>query len=810
MRIAILTVTMAIALAGLVAAWGGRPTDTVEPGITLSLPGAMDAPGNKFPEQQGWRTFAKPLAVGTSNMLLFQRSGENAVIWRIDWITGKVSSLPVPEIKLQKEGRYTALLSRDGLWLLGDMSVLIRPDGRRLLLPTKFNEPVAVVLDDQSLLVLGPSLHGIGGDVAYRMQQLSLDRTARQILQTDRGLLSYDGRPNEKGQRYRAPRYGHGAVKLDDGGVLLFGGDATPTLASIIYPRAERGAWTPSPLPPMPNERVFGVAQRLPDGRIAITGAQHLRCYGEAEKARSVDVFDPRSRQWSKLPPLPFVPCSDAYGADVPSIALSPNGALLVGAHLEPQVMVLPRDAASPGGYAADWQVYGSMPLRRISGVLQALSERDVAVAGGVDNLEGDFGGCCYATAGIDRIDISPGARKESLSMRLNGAGVARRGRLVFAGGGRRFGFTGSGQMRYSAHAELIDLSRGTTQQLPNMPFASGAVKAVWLDDQRILVKGRTQANDRAFELNGNLASYIPPSSAAMAIFNLAENRWTMPAVAREFESARLIGGEGNSALLLSASLQLVRLDLSSGQAESLMQARRYRHGGEARLLADGRLVLAGGDVQSATISVIDSDCESAIDQECPEQFVGFGPYGAEALVEMLKPDTTGAASASSTLSEAGPSAVVSAVITAAGQVVVLAQNEQARQTTIARSGADGKRWESLPLPADLAKDGDGHYSYCALALAIDPRDKTNELLFLRQGAIDVDHVDDRIHAQELRVWWWDDRANFWRKVLQSDGLSARMRPLPLGESLSPKAGERMLSLGWHLHEPVLWMEALK
>ena len=82
-----------------------------------------------------------------------------------------------------------------------------------------------------------------------------------------------------------------------------------------------------------------------------------------------------------------------------------------------------------------------------------------------------------------DRIDIGAGERNESLAMGFIGAGVARRGQLVFAGGGRRFGFTGSGQMRYSAHAELIDLARGTTRQLPNMPFASGAVKAVWLDD---------------------------------------------------------------------------------------------------------------------------------------------------------------------------------------------------------------------------------------------------------------------------------------------------------------------------------------
>lgn len=804
-------ITIAIlAVAGLLAGLFGRPATAVSVGTALTLPGGVDAPGNQLPEQQGWRTFAKPLAIDTSGMLLFQRSGEHAVIWRIDWSSHKVSSLPVPEIKLQKDRRYTALISRDGLWLLGDTTLLIRPDGRRLQLDTRFNEPVAVVLDDQSLLVLGPSLHGAGNDVPYQMQQLSLVPTFGRLQLTDRGLLSYDGRPNETGQRYRLPRYGHGAVKLDDGRVLLFGGDVTPTLASVIEPRPGSGSWTARPLPPMPNERVFGVAQRLPDGRIAITGAPHLRCYGEAEKARSVDVLDPRSGQWSKLPPLPFVPCADAYGADAPSIALTPNGSILIGAHLEPQVMMLPRDAVAPTGYASDWQIHGRMPLRRISGVLQALSDREVVVAGGVDNQEGNFGGCCYATAGVDRIDIAPGERNESLAMGFIGAGVARRGQLVFAGGGRRFGFTGSGQMRYSAHAELIDLARGTTRQLPNMPFASGAVKAVWLDDSRVLVKGRRQANDRAFELNGNLASYIPPSSADMAIFNLADNRWTTPVVPPQLEMAQLISGEGNSALLLSATMQLVRLDLVNGKVETSMQARRGRHGGEARLLPDGRLVLAGGEVQFETVSVVDPDCEAEERKECPEQFVGFGPYSREAMVEILKPGKHAGgpvpANESSTLSEVGPSAVLSTVITAAGQTIVLAQDEQTKQTAVARTSADGKSWETLPLPPELPNDGDGRCGRCALALSADPRDKTKELLFFRQGAIDFDYVDDRIGAQSVIVWWWDEPARSWRQVLHVDGSSARGRPLALTEPLSQKSGKRMMSMGWHLRDPVLWI----
>lgn len=810
MRIA---VALSIA-AGIIAAWLCWPAHAVAPPVSLSLSGVVAAPGNKLPDDQAWRTFAKPLAIGRSSMLLFQRLGEDAVIWQTDWESGKVSSLPIPEIKLKKkEDRYTALLSAEGLWLLGDTTVLIRPDGKRLVLQTHFNEPVAVVLDDQSVLVLGPSRNGfesgvVGGE-NYHMQQLALIRLTNDIRSTDRGLLSYDGRPNEKGQRYRLPLYGHGAIKLQDGRVLLFGGDRTDTLASIIEP-SSRDIWVPKPLPPMPHERVFGVAQRLPDGRIAITGAKDSYCYNAAEMTHSIDVFDPKSSQWSRLPNLPFVPCADAYGADVPSMALTPGGSLLVGGTLEPYVMLLPRDTTAPSGYASDWLTYGRLPLRRISGVLQALSEREVAIGGGVENKEHRFNGCCYATSGIDHIDISLGDRKESIAMSLNGVGVAQRGHLVFAGSGRRFGFTSTGKMRYSAHAELIDLERGTVRQLPNMPFVSGAANAFWLDDQRVVVKGRANNNGRGFDLGGDLASAMPKSSTAMAVFNLANNRWTKVNLPPELQSSQLIGGEGDNALLLSPTTQLVHLNLSSGKTEPMVQTKRGRHGGDIRLLADGRWVLAGGEVQSETISVIDPDCEPGPDKDCPEHFAGIGPYSRKAIIEIVSPGVAESTISTLTMGSDDQSAEVeSTVITASGQAIVLSQGGRSGHMAITRSSQDGKTWQTLPLPADLIKDSDGNSERGALALTGDPRNKGSELLFLRQGAIDADYVDDRVDMQSANVWWWDDATNTWSHVLQRSGMAARAKPLPLGGALSPAQGRRMMSIGWHLSKPVLWMESM-
>ena len=764
---------------------------------------------NQLPGLEGWRTFAKPLALGTGSLLLFQRDGGEAVVWRINWKAHKISSFSLPELTLYKgkdEIRYTALASQDGLWLLGETSLLIRPNGQRLTLETKFNEPVAVVLNDQSVLVLGPSLHGIGQGDQYRLQQLRLVMASNQLHLIDRGLLSYDGKPNQNGQNYRVPRYGHSAVKLRDGRVLMLGGDTTATLASLIEPRAEDGVWAIKPVSAMPNKRVFGAALVLPDGRVAVTGPPHLRCYGDASKTRSVNVYDVQNDRWASLPPLPFVPCADAYGGDAPSLTVTPNGSLIVGAHLEPQVMVLPRDAKFLTGYASSWQVYGRMPLRRISGVVQALSDQEVVVAGGVDNQSGSFGGCCYATAGFDLVTISQNESTESLAMSFIGAGVAKRGEWVFAACGRRFGFTSAGQMRYSAYAELINLSTGKVRQLPNVPFASGAAHAFWLDDDRVLLKGVKESNSRGFDLNENLSSYLPPSSGAMAIFNVKDKRWSEPIAMPELERAQLIAVENNKALLLSDAQQVLRLDLSTHKLERVQQIQRGRQGGIARLLSKDQLVLAGGEVQSETVSVFDPECEVTSGKDCPERFAGFGPYAPLALVETLSIGD-GKRKTDSTLSATGPRNLISSVITAQGRVIVLTYHSENGQASVERSSVSGKSWDKLPLPSGLLqKQGDGCES-CTLILAPDPRNLSKDLIFFRKGAIATDYLDSELEKQSMHVWWWNEADQSWRSVLQSTGLNARTSPLALGAPLSPKNGKRMMSMGWHLREPALWIE---
>ena len=776
-------------------------------GFSLSLvASAMAASGgpNSLPVDPSWRTFARPLALGNQEMLVFQRYLDQPVMWRVKWPSGESSATPLPELKLDDKQRYTAVSTAAGLWLVGKHTMLIRPNGQRVSLAafkSGYDEPIATALDDGSVAVFGLSQGGTGGGI----DQLRLNPGSGQIERVARGPLSYDGQPDQSGQTYRQPAYGHNVTRLLDGRLLLLGGDRTPQLASIITPRSEAGNWVVQPVTNMPHPRVGSALATLPDGRVVVTGAERLRCYGDPAQARSMDVYDPAKNTWTNLTPLPFTPCSDAYGADRPALTVTPNGALVVGGHLEAHVMLLRPDKNTVSGFASDWLVFGDFEQPRIGGVVQAVSDKEVVVAGGVSNREGRFGSCCYAVASFDRVAIDDKEGRQSRALAYAGVGVARRGNLVFAAAGRRFDTTSTGQLRYSAYAELMDLRSGRIRQLPNMPFVSGAAAAVWLDDERVLVKGTAASNDRGFSPDENLSSYVPPSSAAMAVFNVKRNVWTNMETVDSLTNSKLLAEVAGDAYFLNAVGALQRLNLRTRQAETAAQPALERSGATGRLIAANQLVVVGGQTPGERISEIDAQCAADPMADCPDRYIGFGQLAPTTDYEALTFGVTADPTKNLLSQSATRQAQVRAVATAIGRdarVTMLLSDAEFTAQRLVRSVSGSRLWQSMP-PPNGAKLCQGD---CALLLAPDPRDERKELLFFRQGGIDSVSVDSTVSNVSVSVWLWDESIasqGKWQLVLKTDGKAARAKPQAL--DLPAINGARLMGMGWHLEVPIVW-----
>lgn len=735
-----------------------------------------------------WRTFAKPLPLGHDEMLLFERDGATAVGWRIRWSQGKAERFALPWLRLEDKRRYSAAATTKGLWLVGAGVLLVQPDGRVLQQPLDYEEPVVVGLSDGSVLVLGNAKEEVG-----RALRIAVDKAGTRLLVEDKGAL---------------PGAGVTAVALRNGSVLLLGGPRSASYAATLDPLTGRV----QPIAPMPRARSFAAAQLLPDGRVAVGGAEFLRCHDPS--AREVDLYDPGANTWISLPPLPLPLCSEAYGADRPSMAVAQDGALMLGGHLETHLMTLSIDRRSATGYAASWKQMGVLPQRRIGGVVQVLSNGDVGVAGGVHPRVD--AGCCWATPGVDRISSSDDPAYRSFGLDMTSPAVARRGQRVFVALGWQFTSTSTGQMRYSSAAELIDLATGKVTQLPQVPFASGAGDALWLDEDRVLLKGHTA---RSFSGGQDPASYMPQSSGGLAIYSVARGSWTKLDVP-VLQDSRVAGARDGRLLFVSPDVVLRRMTTADMKVTELSgAATRERRGGSVRWLADGRFVLAGGYAHSDLISLADDGCkESSPALECRERFVGYGALVPAQQHDVFRDKDLSQWSLSSPGTSVGTEAVIEAdgsvtrvgMVDAPDGVNAAGQPLKRVRVLIERSDPGGGNWRALPLPAELAEptpqlSGPCQNPVdCRLMLAPDPRNPARELLFLGAG----DFAGDRLanSTAMVRVWWFDAAANRWHLMLEADPRSARTSPQDLAAPLSD-AATRMRSLGWHLPTPVLWTE---
>lgn len=767
-------------------------------------------------------SFAAPLPIDHDRLMLFHRVGSAnlPVATTINWRSRRISSMRLsgldllkgadyryPDLRHPVYARFSAIRTSEGIWLVGPQVLLLRHGRVQAVRDFDANEPILAAVSDGSVISFGDR-HGRNDktDEHIRRIRLAADDTLKiedmgplAYPASDRGPMLY--RPSPGKREYTRPRYGVLAQPLADGRVLMAGGDTTENRAALVDPTTG----SIRSVEPMPHPRSMGATALLPDGRVVVAGAEHLACYRPA--ARTVDVYDPQQDRWSGLPDLPLPLCAEAYGADAPSLAVAPNGDLIAGGDNERQIMLLRADAGRPGGYAASWQVWGQMDKPHIGGVMQALEDGSVAVAGGVHVDEA--GSCCRRTTAIDRINPEAPAPFRAVGLTLNGTAVARRGHRLFLAAGRAFEMTGSGQMRYSSMAEMVYLPQGRVEQLPQMPFAAGGADAAWIDGGHVLVKGRLATDDRGFERGMNVSSYMPDGSGDAAILDISARSWRRLALPPELARALLAGVRDGKAYLLATNGRLSALDLASGKIEPLPRPIMLgTRGTTSRLLGDGRLVIAGGSSQPNLVSLIEP-CEADPGQNasCPEHFIGFGSVGYPSRVQTFATQTTGTTpTVGWTLGSPNPWEASSVAIFADGGVAAFSASRPAA----GYGGSASAGWKEWPVPANIHPDHfqtPGCTPYeppCRLLTAPDPRDPGHDLLFLRAGNIAVDGTLPR--DLRMRIWWFDRKALRWQIVADAAGPRARGALLDFPPPLSTPQ-QRMRSTGWQLDSPVLWLD---
>ena len=268
---------------------------------------------------------------------------------------GDATSIEAPSLTAMGEGRgglFTATALTDGRVLVTggerlDQPVSLRSadvydprSGHWTSIPDMGRERgkhTATLLEDGRVLVAGGLAVGSG---------LS-ERGSSEVYDPATGRWAAAANMSE-------PRYGHMAVRLQDGRVLAAGGwsrdfrtDPAVTSTEIYDPSTD--VWTPTG--EMNSPRGLPMGTVLPDGRVLVAGGILYRDTGAIESA---EIYDPRTGQWTET-------ASMSTKRGLASLTRLPDGRVLAAGGVDGKEPVASAEIYDPG--SGTWS--GAAPMGR-------------------------------------------------------------------------------------------------------------------------------------------------------------------------------------------------------------------------------------------------------------------------------------------------------------------------------------------------------------------------------------------------------------------------------------------------------------
>jgi hypothetical protein len=693
--------------------------------------------------------FAPPITVGDSSALLFQAGGSKSWLWRIFPAQPERSGqtvLPIsietwPRIGYSKNypAQYASITTHSGTWLVGPSIHLIRPDGR--IVSGKLNTPrdaVKVVALPDGVMVLG----GYAANVRDFSVNLKVDR----VWLDDKGAIQSEALPPMP-VKLSAPGSSWGsfesfsALHLGGGQVLVTGGNEYLGRKTTLLYEPTTKNWRI--LSDMHMPRGSPALIRLPDGRIWATGGTG-RLFSERGRDLSVsttsEFWDPKERVWQRGPDLP-VPMQGHQ-----AIWVAEEGTVLLGAGRFPVLL-----AWKPGDKTV--HIAAQMSIERRGGALVPLPGRRVGVVSGIHARVYDEGWGRRSPGSSVVTWTAASASPRSGTWQITGdGGLAVRGnRLLAAGGTLMHTHDGRVSQEATRLAELWEGASDQTISLPPLPFDSRRAEVAWVDEQRALMH----------------------ASGQLALLDLKTwNYRLLDATPLKRDGhfgrddhSRLVGADSQRAWLISESASVFWLDVNSGGIAEGPRLQRKRQNFAGRVLADGRVIVAGGTVEGEIVARRPSDCA-----DCPVSYIGWGPYLPARRHDIYDP-------ARKAWRSSAPSRAVggnSVAILASGQVVKVGLLPSARapdpnygpvyRVELEISSPDGSTWRALPFPEGKSPDEThGELPDVRLLAPLGKGGPYPEALFLG-----VWEYGNRNTGGQWR-WWWLPSANapdpVWREV---------------------------------------------
>jgi WD40 repeat protein len=269
------------------------------------------------------------------------------------------------------------------------------------------------------------------------------------------------------------PRVQHAAATLDDGRVLLVGGDS---LAAEIYdPSTGKFTSTGS----LSHYRTQPAAITLPDGRVLVVEAADPDDPHEATDT-GAEIYDPATGRFTPVRPL-----IDRSGA---AVALLKDGRVLIagGSDVRSGKCLVSAELYDPA--SGKFTLTGSMRAERVVATATPLADGRVLIAGGSECGGDPQAGTAISFATAEIYDPASGSFSQAGNMTVareeHTATALSDGRVLITGG---FSYQGGS---FLSSAEIFNPSTDAFTATGSMLTSRGDHVAVLLPDGKVLVAG--------------------------------------------------------------------------------------------------------------------------------------------------------------------------------------------------------------------------------------------------------------------------------------------------------------------------------
>lgn len=646
--------------------------------------------------------FQYPQSLSVSGPRVDLESGESLFVlgaraFRFRASDGRLTETALPAAfseQAMEDTRHGLVLAggvetRAGVTAPSDRVMVLRPHDRTLTarLSEARSNPVSARLSDDAVLVVG----GRRVMDARSAPEGAIKRSsAVDLVEVQGERIVVTRLPDLPGP----PRHSFRLVALDDGGALAVGGepgdyDACHACLADAW-RLDRRTKTWRNAGAMAVGRAGPIAARLPGGEVLVAGGWFT---GRQDAAASAELYDPRTGRWSSYPSMP----SPLAHAQAHWLVGSAAKTLIVGGGTNPQIHALNVDTR-------EWRTLAEMRAYRIRAhVVSYLDGRGhpwIAAFGGVHFPRGQSpewdGRIERVPLRMPAVTLDAGAPFR-LSRSAPALATRSDGAVTIVGGAVD---SDPGAVATAAVDEL----RGSPPMLTAQPAATlprAGAFAAWLDDATLVVAG------------GHRTGYDDAVTAPLPVevFDTRDRHWRdvmhITGKALAFDADAGLASTPDGALVAIQGTSAVRHRIADAVATAfpLTPLPRARRKTVVRAFEDGRLVVAGGEVQTERIVTVDA---GRADDGSPDVYQGFGPFLPARRHALYDPATQSwQESAPATLSESATAIlhdgrVVRVGVRTVRPVTDASPGEYAWVCEI--SNADGSHWRALPVPGFVAR----------------------------------------------------------------------------------------------------------